>query len=451
MKTELIETDELTSQLIITIDPEDYQDKFKAELREYGKKANLKGFRKGKTPISAVRKMFGRGVLAEVINKELEQAVVDYIKLQELEILGNPIPAEDQEMHDFDARELTSFEFKMDLGIAPKINTQGVEASDSYDQYVISYDEDSIDEEITQLRRRRGEQISSEGPIIEADLLVVDISEKHPPEGRHPWVGEISFLVKDLTDHYKDLLIGQVLNFNFDLDIYQLEKSTDEEFVKKHFLSTAPEDITAIFDADVLEISRVIPAELNEDFFEKTFDPKDNIKDLQSARELVRKKMDDYYESQAKAITQRRIMEALLEKNQVNFPDAFLKRWLRLSNENLKEEDLESEYEFFIKNITWILIKKEMSKKFDIDITYDMIKEGVKMDLQRQFQQYGYGMEEFDFDNAAERMMKKEETVNNKYRELEAELVLNHIMESVTLIENKITVQEAEAIIEQMN
>lgn len=451
MKTELIDTGDLSSQLTITLEPADYKDKFDAELREYRKKSHLKGFRKGKTPLSAIRKMYGKGALAEVINEKLQNAIGDYITENELDILGNPIPAEDQEMYNFETKSLETMVFKFDLGMAPKIEVKGADASVSYDSYVIEFGEERLDEEIEQLQKRAGEQQEVEVPIEMLDLVTFEITEQNAPEGRDAWVNEVSVLPERMTEAYQQEVLGKEKDFTFNIDIYQLEADTKEDYVQKYFLTDAPEDVTNEFSAKVVTIKRLVPAELNEEFFEKVFDPKDEIKDIEGAREFMRKDLVTYYENQGKAITQRKILESLLEENVTEFPDSFLKRWLMTSNEDLTPEQLEQEYGDFTKNLTWTLVKQEMSKKYEIEITPEKIKAGVVEDVKKQLAQYGYGMMgDFDYEGAANRMMEKQETVQKKYDELLAEEVMNRITEEVTLIEKKISVDDYKEIIEQL-
>jgi len=452
MITELIDTGHLSSQLKIVLDPADYKDKYDAELREYRKKAHLKGFRKGKTPLSAIRKMYGKGALAEVINTKLQDTLADYITKEELNILGNPIPAEDQVNFEFDTKSLETFEFKFDLGMAPEITVTGVDPSDSYDSFVVEYDDSRIEEEITQLQKRAGEQSPVEGPIEMLDLVKFTITEVAPPEGREAWSNEISVLPERMSETYQNEIIGKSKDFQMEIDINLLEADNKEDYVKKYFLTDAPEDITFIFNAKVNEIKRLVPAEINDDFFEKVFDPKDEIKDIEAARAFIKKDLDKYYDGQAKAITQRKILESILESNVYEFPDDFLKRWLMSSNEELTEEQLETEFEDFKKNLSWTLIKQELAKQHELEISPESVREGVKADIQAQLMQYGYGMMDgFDFDSAADRMMQKQETVQKKYEELLANKVMDKISDTVTLVEKKIGMDEYDEIVKQFS
>ncbi|MFT4567223.1 MAG: trigger factor [Saprospiraceae bacterium] len=452
MKIELIETGHLASQLTIVLDPADYKDKFDKELKEYRKKAHLKGFRKGKTPLSAIRKMYGKGVLAEVINTKLQDTLTDYITEKELNILGNPIPAEDQVTFDFDTKTLETFEFKFDIGQAPVISVKGVDPSESYESYVVEYDDSRVEEEITQLQKRAGEQAAVDGPIEMLDLVKLEITELNPPEERDAWVNDISILPERMTEPYQNEFLGKVKDFQLDVDIYLLEADTKEDYVKKYFLTDAPEDITATFSSKVVEIKRLVIAEISDEFFEKVFDPKDEIKDIDAAKEFIKKDLDKHYTVQANAITQRKILEALLELNVLELPDDFLKRWLMSSNEELTEEQLEVEFGDFKKNLTWTLIKQELAKQYEIEVTPESVKEGVKADIQAQLTQYGYGMMDgFDFDAAADRMMEKQETVQKKYEEILAKEVMDKISEKVALVEKKISLKEYEEIVKQFS
>lgn len=357
MKTEMIETGDLSSQITITIEPSDYKSEYDKGLKKYRKEAHLKGFRKGKTPLSAIRKMYGKGVLADVINDKLQKTLADYITDNKIDILGNPIPSEDQQFVDFETKQLETLEFKFDLGLSPQIEVQGVEATDTYVSYEVAFGEDRIDEEIEQLQKRGGVQEEIEAPIEALDMVTLSITESSVEE-RDAWSGEITIMPERLTEDSQAMVIGKKNGDTLSFDIYELEKDTTEDYVKKYFLKDAPDYVGRNFDAVVKTIKRLVPAEINEEFFEKMFDPKDEIKDIEGARALIKKDLESFYVNQGKAITQRKILESLIEKNMTALPDEFLKRWLMSSNENLSPEQLEGEYEGFTKNLIWTLVKQ---------------------------------------------------------------------------------------------
>jgi len=447
MKTDLVSTGDLSSQLTIVLETADYQPKYDADLKKQQKSANLKGFRKGKVPMSAVRKMFGKAILNEVINSKLQTAIGDYITENKIDILGNPLPAEDQQMFDFDPKELSDYTFKFDLGLAPEVVVKGAKGEDSYDTYVVEFGEKEIDEEIENLLKRGGKQEEVEDSIEELDVVGCEITAT---QGEESWTGEITLMPDRLNDEYKDALIGKKAGHEMSVNIYEVEKDAKEDYVQKYFLKDAPEWVGRDFALVVKSVKRLIPATMDEEFLKQTFGAED-IKDEAGAREFLSKELSQYYEKQAGSITKRRSLEHLLDNNDYPLPEAFLKRWLVASNDDLTPEQVEEEFEGFTKNLKWTLIKSALAKDYDIQITPEQIKASMVSKFQAQFAQYGMGaMGGMDFNDIGDRMMQNQESVQKEYEELLAETVLDKTLENVTLVEQKIDVQAYKDIVAEL-
>ena len=146
--------DNLNATLTITIDKGDYQSKFESELGKYRKQAHMKGFRRGKTPLSVVKKMYGKAVLGEVINDMLQKELFDYLNEKKIDILGQPIPSKDQEQVDIDPKDMSNYEFKFDLGIAPDFEIKGLDKKNTFQKYVVDPKKKMIDTELENSRKR---------------------------------------------------------------------------------------------------------------------------------------------------------------------------------------------------------------------------------------------------------------------------------------------------------
>ena len=157
MKITRQDHDDLNATITLVVEKDDYFPKFDQELKKYKNKAHIKGFRKGKTPMSAIKKMYGKPLLAEVINKEIDEKLFGFLKEENIDILGSPIPTEEQEMVDFDVNALEDYTFAFDIGKAPAVDVVGVSSEDSYGQHKIIVDDKLIDEELEMRRRQLGE------------------------------------------------------------------------------------------------------------------------------------------------------------------------------------------------------------------------------------------------------------------------------------------------------
>ncbi len=445
MKTELVETGKLSSQLTIVLEQADYQDKFNAEIKKYKDKAHLKGFRKGKVPISAIKKMYGKSVLAEVVNDKLQQALSDYIVDNKLDILGNPLPSENQEQIDFDMKNLGDFEFIFDLGLAPDFDVVGAGEEDEYDDVKVSIEDSLIDEELTNIQKRYGTQEEVDSEIEENDIVSIEITELNAPEGREAFSTTITAMPDRLTDDYQKQVLGKKLGDEFELNIFEFEKDAQEDYVKKYFLKDAPEDITADYRAIIATIKRLQPAELGEELYEKAFG-EDKAKTEDEARELLREELEKFYNQQGESITKRYILDKLIESNELEFPDEFLKKWLQATNESVSAEDIEKDYPGFAKNLTWTLIKQKIAKAHDLEIGAAELRASLRNKIQAQFAQYG-SMPGINYDDMVDRLMQNQETVQKEYEELLAETVLSKVKDVVKLNEKTVSIDEYKSIV----
>ncbi len=448
MKTELIDKGQLSSELVIVLEKNDYLEKLNSELKNYKKKAHLKGFRKGKTPLSAIKKMYGQSVLVDVINQKLQTELSDYIVDNKLDILGNPLPSERQETIDFNINNLSDYEFIFDLGLAPEFEVKGLSGSDEYEDILINFEDSIVEEEIESLRKRFGAQVEVDEAIEASDIVSIEITEQDPSDSREAYVSEITVMPDRMTDEYQDKILGQRLGFEFSLNIFSIEKDTTEDYVKKYFLKDAPEGITADFSGIISAVKRLKPADVNQDFFNKAFG-EDKVSTIDKAKEHIQAEFADFYNTQGKAITKRYILENLLDIHDFELPDEFLKRWLLSSNEKATAEDIEKDYESFVKNLKWTLIKQKIAKNEEIEITPEDIKAGLRIKIERQFAQYG-GYPGINYDDMVNRLAQNQETVQKEYEELLAESVLNKALTMVKLKTKTVSLDEYKDIVAKL-
>src|SRR6056297_4290761 len=114
--------DELNALLKVQITEEDYAEKVENMLKDYRKKARIDGFRPGKVPAGLIKKMYGKAILVEEVNKLISDSLTNYIREEKLNILGEPLPNKEQETIDFD--QDNEFEFVFDIGLAPEVDVK---------------------------------------------------------------------------------------------------------------------------------------------------------------------------------------------------------------------------------------------------------------------------------------------------------------------------------------
>ena len=430
--------DELNAVLKIELSREHYEPKLKSELNKYRKKAHIKGFRKGKTPMGFIKKMYGTAVLAEVINESLQTAISGYISEEKLNILGQPLPLEQEEELDFDVNNLKDFNFSFELGMAPEFELEGIDSNSEFNRYAVEVPDSMIDEDLSNAQKRGGAQTSVEGAVEENDLLDLNAEELEGEEKKeNGWASTFSILVKliDSEDLRKEVL-GKTKGDKIRFNIYELEKDRDEAHVRKYFLNVGEEDadreIGAEFEAEITNISRVMPAELNQEFFDKAFG-EGEVNSEEEARKKIETEIQKHYERQAESLLFKDFRDRLMEVNKINLPDQFLHRWLKASNENVTEEAINQEYDAFAENLKWSLIRGKAVQKFELQIDDNEIVEGFKERVRGYFGGYG---DELIILNTANRLMEDEKQVDQMYQELISDKLFKAIHE-VVAVSNK--------------
>lgn len=436
--------------LTATLSPSDYEPKVNSELNKYRKKAQMKGFRKGKTPMGMIKKLYGKSVMGEVVNEMLQNEVFQYIKDENLDILGQPIPAKDQEQLDLQLGIQEDLVFRFEVGIAPKIELKGLDKDNKFSQYSVEVPVEMVLKDLDVARTRAGERQQIEEPIAEGDMVKLNIEELEGDAIKeNGWAGSFSVVVEErLFEEFKEELIGKKVGDKLRIDINKVEQDRDEEFVRKYFLGVEEPDteteIGTDFEATIEEVSRVMPAELNQEFYDQAFG-EGKVSNEEEARAFIEKDIVKFYDRQAESLLFRDFQDNLLEMNAMELPEAFLKRWLKVANE-LTDEAVEKEYENFSKNLQWSLIRSKMVEKFEIEIKEEEVLEGFKERIRGYFGGHG---DELIVLNTANRLMENKEQVDQLYQELMADKLFAELRKVVSVDEKKIAMEEFEKVVQQ--
>ncbi|MGH1434534.1 MAG: trigger factor [Lewinella sp.] len=445
--------DALNVALTVTVAKEDYLADFQKELKRYRKQASLKGFRKGNIPMSVVRKMFGRSILAEVVNKELQEEMSKFLYDEEAEIdfLGQPIPSKDQEEFEFSVSNLDDYVFKFDLGLAPQFELQGLGNEETLEKLVVEPAADKLDEELLNLRRRFGVSEEVEDAVAERDIITlkaVELDGEKPKEGGID--KEFTLFIENITDDAKEAFLGKKIGDSAVLDVFNLEANTTVDHVRKYLLGLAEDDdreVSEAFSLTIDKISRHTLAALDEDFYKQAF----GEGDVSNEKEALAKIQEDYrghFEGQTNALLFRNVQELLMEKNPLEFPETFLKRWLVTSNEKNTEENVEAGFDGFLKGLQWTLLREKLIKQLELDVTAEEVKESFAKQVMGYFGgQRPEWLNEEMISGMVDRMMNEEKSVREKFDELMNDKLSIRLQEEFTLTDKVITPEELQEIV----
>lgn len=443
--------DNLNATVTVTITPDDYLSKVDSELQKYRKNAQLKGFRKGKTPLNFIRKMHGKAILVDAINEILQNKMHKYLTEEKLNIIGQPLSADNQEELDFNLSEKKDYVFSFDIGMAPEIPMNGLDKAAKYDFMEVKIPDEKIDETIADLRQRAGESASVDDEVKSKDIIAINAEELDGDKAKKDgWACTFNVMVDDITDKYRDAFMGKKKEDKVRFDVYDLEANKDEDFVNKYLLQIQENDenpeVGRIFEGTIADISRKQEAEMNQEFFDKVFG-EGKIKSEEEARTFIAEQMGKQFESQTNGLLFREVQEKLIEQNKVDLPDAFLRRLIKSNNADVTDESLEEEFEKVKDNLRWSLIKGEVQKKFNIEVSDEMLLEAFKDRVRGYFGGYG---DELIILNTANRLMEDKQQVNQMYEELISERVFESIKQEVTLNIKSVTAEELQEKVKEV-
>ncbi|WP_236977026.1 trigger factor [Membranihabitans maritimus] len=451
MKIDFNKKDDLNAQISISIENEDYSGKLENELRNYQKKSNLKGFRKGKTPKSMIRKMYGKSLLADIVNQKIQEELGGYLKDNEIEFLGQPIPSEDQTLINFDPNSKQSYDFTFDLGLTPDFEINGIETPFKYYDAIIT-DED-IETEWERYRKQKGERVDVEENFEDNDYITFNAVELENGEVKPKGLETtISILVSVVDDQeVKDKILSAKKGDKIQFNVNTLEKERSEEYVRKYILKLGEEemdrDYNPEFEGEIVEVKRVVPAEVNEEFITSVFG--EEIKTEEEAKDSIKKEIKSYYDSQADAILFRDIQNKIMEESEIHLPDAFLKRWIEFNNDKLGPEEVAKEYEnYFADNLRWTLIRNKLVKKHEIEVQ----PEDIHNEMRTRVMRYagGYNLGEDFINQTVQRLMQDQKQVEDAYEEILSSMVFDTLKDDVELDKEEIEQDKLMEIIQDL-
>jgi len=456
MKIKFDKSDELTALLELEIEPSDYQKDFEEELKKYRAKAQMKGFRKGKTPLGFIKKMYGKSVLAEKINSKLQESIYDYLKEQNIDILGDPLPNEGQEQLEFDEKNLKSYTFKFDLGISPAFDVVGADDKATYEKTKVTITDDMIQDEVESYRKRAGEQKPTDTTIEENDLVKIQAEEL---DGDNPkqdgWASEFVISVDLAEEDIKSTLLKLKNGDEFTFDINNLEKNRDEEYVRKYFLQVGEDDedkdIGNMFKGKIIEVKRLELAEVNQAFFDKLFG-EGEVKSKDELKAKIKKNLQGYFDKQSTSLMYREIMDRLVADNNIDLPEPFLKRWLKVTNEGTDEAKIEEEFSGFVDNLKWTLIKSKLSKELGVEVDPEELQAFLTEKVRGYFGNYGYaGADDSMIQQMVTNLSQDKQQVQSAYNEIEANKLFAAIGEKIQIAEKAISSDDFTRMVKSAN
>jgi len=381
--------DNLHALLKIDLHKEDYSAKVSDELKKLQRKAQMPGFRPGKVPMGIVHKMYGKSVKADEINKILIDSIYQYLKDNKLDNMGHPLP--DQEAAaNMDWESQTSFNFTYEIGLAPKVEIELSEKIEVEYPKIVA-DNQTIDTQVNNIRRRHGSMINPETSEQE-DMLFGEFAEleqmgKLKEEGHKH---KNNLLIKFVTDQkvreqLTGIKVGQHVDFN-------VLKANENEAEVASLLGLKKDEVgqySPDFRFTVEKIYRIEPANLDQGFFEKVF-PEAEIRDESEFRTAMAEQINRQYQAVADKHFRNEVMKTLLKEAALELPESFLKKWVVAANQDeYTPERIETDFPKLADSFRWQLIENHLVNAYGIKVTDDEVTAYLQEYIRSQFKQYG--------------------------------------------------------------
>lgn len=425
--------DQLSAILTVNLKEADYAPAVDAKLKDYSKKAQIKGFRPGKVPATLVRKMYGKGILADEINSLLGKAVDGYIKENNLKILGEPLPVPTDV--NFDTEK--EFTFPFELGLLPDFELPA-DQSITLDRHKVELDEATLQETYDQIERQFGESTNPE--VSEAGDSLYGKLKKTDEEGDgRPVLFPIK-KVKSGADKFVGLKPEDSVTFNlkeaFEGDAAAIASVTG-------LSKEDAESVEGEYVLNVEKINRTTPAELNQELFDKVFG-KDTVTSKEEFDQKVRETVQENYDREADSLVNRTIIDKMVESTTVQIPTEFFKKWLVRANEGkLTSEQVEEHYADYEKELKWSMIRNKVVEEQGLKVENQEILDRTMQKILGQFNMEMTPELEESVRGFADNYLRQENGKNyvQEYEAILAEKVVENLRGKVVVNDNPITAE----------
>jgi trigger factor len=441
--------DDLNAVLKIQVEKADYEGNVEKVLRDYRKKANIKGFRPGMVPFGLIKKMYGKAVQIDEINKVVTENIQKFLTNEKIEILGDPLPKiDDNEKIDFDTQE--SFTFSFDLGLAPAFETK-LSKKNKVTYYEIAADDKMKNDYLDNYTRRYGKfekaDISEEKDILKGKIEALDEKESPIPEGIITDDTTLSIeIIKDKK--IKKQFIGKAEKDSIDFD---LRKAFPNDNEIAGLLKKQKEEVGKVegdFRFTINEISRFRPAEIKQELFDRIYG-ENVIHSEEEFRNRINEEITANLRNESDYKLSMDLKKLAIEKSEFQLPEAFLKRWLLKVNEKTTEELVEKEFDTFSRDLTWQLIRNKIARMNELKITEEELQKEAEKITRYQFSQYGlfYATDE-QVTNYAKETLKREEDAKRIADKILEEKVNVNLKDMVKLEPKTVTIEEFNKLFE---
>lgn len=452
----------LHEKLTVKLEKTDYLPSFEKTLKEYGKKANIPGFRKGMVPAGLIKKMYGPSLFTDEVLRSVDRELISYLQQDKLDIFAQPLPLE-TDFRQLDVNNPADYTFHFEIGMKPEFQLPDL-GSANITAYKVTATDEMIDNEITRLQNRYGNMKDESSVASEDNVLNVIFSEVN--ENGEVIEGGItkdnSLLVKYFKESFRSQLMGKVTNDFVTVQLDQAFEPKELEFILSD-LGLDKNDPAASqkhFKIQITKIGLLEKRELNEDFFHQLY-PGTEVKTVADFRNKIKDEIEAYWKSQARNQIHDQVFHQLVDNTQITFPEGFLKKWLKTQGNaaasegqqaaEKSDEQVEQEFPTFINQLKWTLITDKIVQDNAIQVQPDEVREFAKQQLFGYMGGMGASMDTQQpwVNDYIEKMMKDRKYVEDALNRIQTQKVFEWTEGQVNPKEKDITAEEFTKMVEE--
>lgn len=447
MEVTFTKADQVSGRLAVSVVESDYREKVDAELRKIGRSTTIPGFRKGHVGLAELNRRFGQDVTSDVINREVYEAVMKYIDDNKLQVLGQPVPVE---VVGLDLKNRKDYTFEYDLALAPELNVK-LDKEVTLPYYDIQISDEMVKTQTEALRKRFGRQ--EPGPEFQPDALVKGTIFELNEDGTikegddaiqvvNGIVGPQYFQDEEQKALFNGKKVGDTVRFN----PWKTCNGNPAELASMLQIDKQrAADMHADFELTISEIIVVVPAEMNQEFYDQCFGA-DKVHSEEEFDAALRAMIASQLTPQSDmffAVTTRDYFVKTYDT--MPLPSDVLKKWLMMRNEGVTEANVDETYAQMVPDLKWQLIKESIARATNMTIEEADLKAYAMNMARRQFEQYGMmNMDDETVGRYADNIL-----ADKKYRSTIMERcgdmkLMQIIRQAVTIDDKKVTVAEFE-------
>ena len=432
----------LHKQFSITINKEDYLPQFEKSLKEYSKKANIPGFRKGMVPAGLIKKMYGTSLFTDEVLKTVDKEVFKFIEEEKLDIFAQPLPV-DMNLGQLDVNNPNNYTFTFEVGMKPGFQLPDL-SKEQVKRYKVNVTDEMLNEEIERLRTRYGnmtepETVSGDENVLNVTFIETDASGNEIEGGIKK---DNSLLVKYFTEAYRPGLMGKKKDDTIQINLNDAFDTKEKEWVLNDLGLDSATD--KHFKLLITKVGHVEPRELNEEFFTQLF-PNEEVKTEEQFRERIRQELQKQWDAESRNQLHHSLYHVLLEHTNIDFPADFLKRWIKSQGEQGQvktDEEVEHEFPSFLNQLKWTLITDKLVQENGIQVSQDDLRQFAKDQLLGYMGTSTLDEEQQWVRDYIDRMMKDRKYVEDSYNRLQTQKIFDWAETKINAVETPVSREE---------